>query len=1255
MIILHEHGEDLLGRRPVATREVEWSGATLAELAPVGCHLALYAGDLVRADDPEWKTKVPVDGAVIRFSKVPHGDSVGDVAEIVGGIVNPGGIILDTLFGEGGQVGDFLRGLTPDFIRNSPFANLGGLFSGFFGGGNMASLGSTAPLGATDSSPSPTYSFGSIGNVFSDGAPVPLVYGEHRIGGAVIHLESFADQYGELLMYSILLGEGPFERIGKWDTDQTDLFSDADPNGNHSGLYLNNRPAWTIPNIYMSLRLGTAGQTSVMQTTAQRYGYGLVLDEGIYFKHVTDKAVHGVRLIFRAPSGLFFIDQTTGERGFQEASFQVTFYDESGALVSSATRNVTLGDNGSISPYFYSLDVLDLDYGRYTVQCVRVGSEEYTQATNVADKVEIYVLNEYVFAVPSFKNRAVLTIKVRASEDLSGFPQTTILCRGRKVYNADTAATEWTRNPAWIARDVMTFKRGGLGSRITEAEIDDDALADFADEADELIPTFTDAPTCSPLVLTTGTGAVAPTMAGTWSSTTKWGTFTAEVTSFSAGVSVGLKFTFILDPELNAANEIYNTSHTNTTPQTVAYGVTAVADPAGSWSVGAIWSFSIQREPRYRLDVVIDQRRSGWRWIQDLCGTARASMARIGNRYVAIRGNQRLPVACFNESSNILEDTLQITTDSTSQRDNTVEIQFLDASANYKQASVTIESDAVAFGLEDQRRAVYQMPGITRITQAARMAAFFVRGIKLGRSAFAWEAGIDSMGVYPGQVVRVVSNRELYAKSGRIVSATGSSVTLDREVALLGGRPYVYIERKQDNSFDEVSFTVVSDVTTATINVPPFDADPTGNPWAICQEGEAGYDVLVTRISAGEGLARQMEGVLYLDEIYSDDGNPSGAGQAVPVAPSTPNHVTSFAVVESIEADTNRSIFTLGWTAAIGGAQQQRIWVKVEGQADFALVDVITGTATSYEYRGYFTFGNTITFLVQTANGSSAALFSTAPEVALTVANDAGTLRVIPAAPATFTATPGGGNDVTLAWAAVSGADGYEVRAGTWSAGPVVYRGASTSTAIKATRRANRFLVRAYKSTIYSKACLAVETAATALAGYATQAGTYVSTLDDLVTAGAVAVDWHIQGRGLVQVSDALPVTITSPSTDLGSSAATQVSVAFRAIAVPYVVTQTIGVAPFYLMPEGDVDVRIVAAPLVLQHSPDGSTWTSVPFSDVSVNNLLFGADVIVTARYFRFSVAMASNAVANRVTSTITERRGLPLIEQINATFYRA
>jgi predicted phage tail protein/sulfur carrier protein ThiS len=114
-----------------------------------------------------------------------------------------------------------------------------------------------------------------------------------------------------------------------------------------------------------------------------------------------------------------------------------------------------------------SLSSGPIPQGVYNVRARRLSPD--SADTKIQDDVWLSDINEIVTDPVGYRNTALLGIKVRLTDQLSGLPNVTALVTGRMVsvwaHNTDA----WrpnpvaTSNPAWIAWDILTNTRYGAG------------------------------------------------------------------------------------------------------------------------------------------------------------------------------------------------------------------------------------------------------------------------------------------------------------------------------------------------------------------------------------------------------------------------------------------------------------------------------------------------------------------------------------------------------------------------------------------------------------------------------------------------------------------------------------------------------------------------------------------------------------------------------------------------------------------------
>jgi hypothetical protein len=141
-----------------------------------------------------------------------------------------------------------------------------------------------------------------------------------------------------------------------------------------------------------------------------------------------------------------------------------------------------------------SADQVDaFDRGTYEVRVTRVDAVKASASGRQRDRVWWTHATEIQDETLSYPGTAYFWLHAVASERLQGaLPVISCLVKGRKVKNLDTGVTEWTRNPAWCAADLLTNSRYGAG--VAEADLITQDWIDLADWCDETV-TLEDATT----------------------------------------------------------------------------------------------------------------------------------------------------------------------------------------------------------------------------------------------------------------------------------------------------------------------------------------------------------------------------------------------------------------------------------------------------------------------------------------------------------------------------------------------------------------------------------------------------------------------------------------------------------------------------------------------------------------------------------------------------------------------------------------
>jgi len=664
-------------------------------------------------------------------------------------------------------------------------------------------------------------------------------------------------------------------------------------------------------------------------------------------------------------------------------------------------------------------------------------------------------------------------------------------------------------------------------------------------------------------------------------------------------------------------------------------------------------------EARHLYDGVFDTAQPGFDAALKVCATARAVLVKFGDTIKVKIENVKTALQMFT-AGNVEQDSLAITYMSPKERYNSIEVSFLNAAKNYEQDQVVREVPDLDETTDSIRRNNIQLYGITRQSQAARAAEYLLRVELNTLRSITFKAGIDSVVTEPGDCFLFSNDMTAWNQSGRLdIPDASGMVRLDRKLEFEAGRTYRYIER---NNADDAILT--QDFALAgTYDTLPFaplhgSTNVAGRVWIIGEKSVVNQKYLCTRITTdATGFKRMIEGIEYIDETYGDAADPIETAYYEPTPGAAPNPATSLAVVESIVRDW-RSRLTVSWSAAAGAARYG-VYSRPHGSGnEYQLEGETTGTSLAFDTQE--ASGTCIEIAVVTINSDGQRTdLASAPTVDYVLLRESeyggDDLVTLPAVVPSVALSVVSGNTYNLTWGAVAGADGYEVRLGNWTEGIQLYRGTGTSVQVKLSRAPHRFCVRAYESYYFGQDNAKVESDATALAGYATlsSAGDVDIDSSSAVRSNCGPVDWMFETRALIQTDARTPMSFVSAITDLGSSAATHISVDCRVLA--FITSSlsaldhwgTMGHESFF----GTTHKDYAYWDCYAEYSVDGTTW-----SRTNMYDNMGVSDVTATARYFRIRFEANTLSVAYGSDDGTEYRRvARVLVEHLYLALYRA
>lgn len=358
------------------------------------------------------------------------------------------------------------------------------------------------PSHGNSSDQSPTYGWDGVVSTQDVGIPVPIVYGQHKVGGNIIN--AFISTNEDKNFLNILLGlcEGEINSI-------SDIKINDNPIANYDGVTTHERLGTNTQSIIANFQ----DLHNVIAVNTQ------LLKDNSYVYQTIDSDVEGFKLQVQFPGGLYEI-KSNGELGAWSVTYKVE-YRITGVGAYTLASNITINHKSRTTVRrFY--EKTGLTPGQYDIRITRTSDDE--DDTHIGD-LNLQSVDEIKTDDLAYPNTALLGIKALASEQLSGgMPNFTCIVKGKKVsvpnilnsgtpvdwedyywdpdseeyklFSDDTVLT-WdgftyvikrSSNPIWCMKDLFTNTRAGLGEFVSVSDVDSSLFLEMSRHCEEKIP-----------------------------------------------------------------------------------------------------------------------------------------------------------------------------------------------------------------------------------------------------------------------------------------------------------------------------------------------------------------------------------------------------------------------------------------------------------------------------------------------------------------------------------------------------------------------------------------------------------------------------------------------------------------------------------------------------------------------------------------------------------------------------------------------
>lgn len=309
---------------------------------------------------------------------------------------------------------------------------------------------------------------------------------------------------------------------------------------------------------------------------------------------------------------------------------------------------------------------------------------------------------------------------------------------------------------------------------------------------------------------------------------------------------------------------------------------------------------------RAQCDHVADVERSGWELAVEIAYAAWGRLYFAGGKARIWIDKAASPVFLFT-NGNTRE--MRVSYLGRRTRSNAAEVQFLNAETDYERDVATkLDDSAVLASAEAIRKASVAGTGITRAAQAYRLAQREVNAARYVSRRFEWISGPESIHLLPGNVVYLHASAFGVGLGGRVLSATSSTVKLDRSVtASARARLVVTL---QDDTMATVYVAAGTYARNAAISIvdaagagTTWTTTPTaGSKWVIASTSDQSVTPVAARIESVAMTQQQdvtFEASLYDARTYDDDpGDVEEFTDQLPDPRTMPASVTGLRVTE---------------------------------------------------------------------------------------------------------------------------------------------------------------------------------------------------------------------------------------------------------------------------------------------------------------------------------------------------------------------
>lgn len=252
----------------------------------------------------------------------------------------------------------------------------------------------------------------------------------------------------------------------------------------------------------------------------------------------------------------------------------------------------------------------------------------------------------------------------------------------------------------------------------------------------------------------------------------------------------------------------------------------------------------------------------------------RGHVIQRGTKFGVVIDQTSSPVQLFT-MGNIIEDSLKVSYLSQKDRVNAIETKYIDSVYDYEERSFELRTSDFDTDTDmDENKIELTLYGATSKTIALELTQFLLNCNEYLKQSVEFEVDVDALASNVGDVILVSHDAPAWGYSGRVVSSTNNTITIDREVTCSVGITYKIIVRHyDDDDLEEVTLANpgTGDFDTFTLASGNWGQNPAADDvYAFGQENYVYNEFRITRITRTQEMRRKITALEYNAAVYSD-------------------------------------------------------------------------------------------------------------------------------------------------------------------------------------------------------------------------------------------------------------------------------------------------------------------------------------------------------------------------------------------------